>query len=504
MTMRFIDRTWACAALLLPLLGTGCAVGPDYHRPALPAEAAYQSSPVETSMPGTAPQSGPVQRLVEGKDIPAQWWELFQSKTLEALVAQAIRNNPTLDAAKASLRAASETARAQMGAYYPSVEASLQPTRQRVANTLASPASSGESLFSLTTAQVTVSYTPDVFGANRRSVESLVAQEDLQRMELEAAYLTLTSNVVSAAIQDALLRAQMTTTKEIIADQRVTLEVFHRQYELGQVSQADLAVQEAAVAQVEATLPALEKQFRINRDLLAALLGRTPGESLDYEFDFTALTLPAALPVSLPARLVEQRPDVLAADAQLHAASAQVGVAVAARWPSFNISGAYGSAAVHPVDLFTGPAAFWSIAASLTQPIFSGGTLLHKQRAGEAAYDQSLAQYRSTVVGAFQNVADVLGTIQTDADALIAQEKAERAAAKSLELAKRQLALGDVSQLTFLTAQQTYRQSRLALVQAQASRYVDSVALFQALGGGWWNRPGLDAGDQKAGGEVAR
>lgn len=474
------------ATLTTTLLVTACAVGPDYHRPALSPSAGYG---VAVTPPGSSAQSAMAEpQLVSGADIPAQWWAVFHSADLDALVAQALKNNSTITAADAALRAANEQVKAQRGAYYPSVTASIQPSRSSFARTLASPTQSGESLYNLTTTQVSVAYTPDLFGANARAVESLVAQEDQQRFQLEAARLTLASNVVLAAIQDALLRTQIEETRAIISAQQQTLTSFERQNQLGQVSNADLAAQEALLAQTEATLPPLEKQFQVNRDLLAALVGHTPGETPEVRFDFQALALPDQLPLSLPAQLVEHRPDVRIAEAQLHAASAEVGVATAARWPNLEIDANAGSAALGLTPSFNSLANFWSVAATLTQPIFEGGMLLHRERAAQAIFDQAAAQYQGAVVGAFQNTADVLHALRTDAEALHAMATSEAAARKSLIIARRQLDLGDMSRLTELVAEQTESQARLVLLQAQANRYSDVVALFQALGGGWWNR----------------
>ena len=478
------------AVLASALTLASCAVGPNYHRPALSPSAAVVA-PTDGAL---APNASP--RLVAGADVSGQWWRVFHSPQLDALVAQALKNNPTLEAAKASLRSAQELVRAQRAAYYPSVEASIAPSRQQVAGILSSPLANNSLLYTLTTSQVSVSYAPDLFGANRRAVENLVAQADAQRFELEAARLTIASNVASAAIQDALLRDQIDATGQIIADQQKILASFQRQYQLGQASKADLAAQEALLAQAQATMPPLEKQFQINRDLISALVGRTPGEALDAKFDLASLSLPDTLPLSLPARLVEQRPDVSIAEAQLHGASAQVGVAAAARWPNLVIAANAGSS---PLDLgisTSSAATFWNIAGTLTQPVFDAGALRHKERAARAAYDQAAAQYQATVVGAFQNTADVLHALSTDADAQTSAEHAERASSDSLEITTRQLALGDINRLAVLAAEQARAQTRLALLAARANRYSDVVALFQALGGGWWNRDG--AVDHKA------
>jgi len=404
-------------------------------------------------------------------------------------VAQALANNQTISAARAALKAAHEQTLAQKGFYYPSVAASFQPSRAQFAPDLSSPTASGVSLYTLTTSQLTVSYTPDLFGANRRAVESLAAQEDAQKFELEAARVTIATNVVAAAVQDASLRAQIDATKAIIAEQQRVLGSFRRQRELGNASDADVAAQEALLAQSEAALPPLQRQFEAGRDLLADLVGRTPAQPVLDNFSLSALTLPETLPVSVPARLVDQRPDVRMAEAQLHSASAQIGVAVAARLPNLDIEAAAGSA---PLDLglsLSSAATFWSIAGTLVQPIYEGGTLLHRQHAAEALYDQAKAQYEGTVVGAFQNTADALHALRTDADAVAAANRAEAAATRSLEIATRQHTLGDISAVALLADEQTEAQARIALVQAKAGQYADVAGLFQALGGGWWAAP---------------
>jgi NodT family efflux transporter outer membrane factor (OMF) lipoprotein len=482
------------AVLALPLLLCACVVGPTYHRPALSPTAGVGTLAASPPPQASAGPATEATRLVAGADIPAQWWRIFHSADLDALVAQALKTNATIEAADAALRAAHEQVRAQRGAYYPVVSASVQPSHQSFAPDLSSQTASGVDIYNLTTTQVSVTYTPDLFGANRRAVESLVALEDQQRFELEAARLTLASNVVLAAIQDALLREEISQTRAIIDEQRQTLASFQRQYQLGQASRADLAAQDALLAQAQATLPPLEKQFRINRDLLASLVGRTPAEMPDAQFDLSALTLPRDLPLSLPAQIVEHRPDVRIAEAQLHAASAQVGVAVAARLPNVQIGATAGSAALSLYPQFNAASNFWGIAGTLTQPIFAGGTLLHRERAARDLYNQAAAQYQATVVGAFQNTADVLHALWLDADAFTAAQASQDASARSLDIARKQLGLGDVSQLTVLSAEQADAQARLALVQARANRYADVAALFQALGGGWWDRdPGETA-----------
>jgi NodT family efflux transporter outer membrane factor (OMF) lipoprotein len=293
-------------------------------------------------------------------------------------------------------------------------------------------------------------------------------------------------------VQEASLRGQIAATRSIIKIETDVLDLLRRQRQLGQIAEADVVAQEAALAQVEQTLPPLQKQLAQQRDLLAALSGGFPSDRLPQRFVLAALHLPRDLPVSLPSKVVEQRPDVRAAEANLQSASAQIGVAIANRLPNITLSATTGSTALAVDQLFTPGNGFWSAAGSVVQPIFHGGTLLHRELAAKAAYDQADAQYRSTVITAFQNIADALRAIQTDAIALQKAVAFERAAARSLEITRRRMELGDINYLGLLNAQQTYQQALLGLAQAKASRYADTVALFQALGGGWWNRSDVD------------
>ena len=464
---------------------SGCAVGPDFVRPPAPQQTGYTALPVaSTIMAGGAAQS-----FVAGQDIPAQWWSLFHSPALNGLIEQALEHNPTLQAAQAALRVAQETVYAQQGAYYPTVSASFMPSRQKTATGSVSPTSaSGAPLFNLHTAQVNVSYQLDVFGSNLRQVESLQAQADAQRFELEAARLTLSSNVVAAAVQEASLRAQIAATVASIDLMAQQLQLLRQQLKAGVIAEAAVVAQEVILAQTRAVLPPLKKQLAQQRDLLAALAGRYPGDAMSETFELPMLDLPQLLPLTLPSKLVEQRPDVRAAEEQLHASSALIGVAKANMLPQLTLSASAGGMAGEIGQLFKSGNGFWNLASGLTQPLFEGGTLLHRKRAAEAAYEQSAAQYRSTVINAFQNVADTLQALQFDAEALLLAQAAERASASSVAITRRQVELGDTGVVSLLLAEQAYQQSGISLVQAQANRYADTAALFQALGGGWWNR----------------
>jgi NodT family efflux transporter outer membrane factor (OMF) lipoprotein len=465
----------------------GCAVGPNFKRPAPPTDSTYGTASKQAEIEQT---DGTTQKLVVGQDIPAQWWLVFQSPKLNQLIERAIRANTDLKAAQAALRQAHELYLAQRATYWPTVQGSFNATRSELATqTLASPVTTTDTTYSVFTAQLNFSYVLDVFGGTRRAVEAVRAQEDRTRFELEATYLTLSSNVVVMAIQEASLRAQIAATERLLEVQHQLTDRVKGQQALGVASNLDLLTQQAAEAQTATLLPPLQKQLAQTRDALTALLGQLPAAEPEETFTLAELTLPAELPVSLPSRLVEQRPDVRQAEANLHVASAQAGVAIANMLPQFAIAGDLGSKPLVLSDLFTGGTGFWDAGATLTQTLFDAGALLHQHRAADAALDQAGAQYRSAVIVACQNVADALHALQTDAQAMKANAAAERAAKAAFDLARQQLGLGTISFVAVLNAESTYQQAELAYVQAQANQYSDAAALFQALGGGWWNRP---------------
>jgi len=467
---------------------TGCSVGPNFHRPAAPAVDGYTAEPLAPETEKADVAGGEVQHFLAGADIPAQWWTLFHSEPLNAVIAQALKNNPDLQSAHAALRAAMENVYAQEGAYFPSFNANFTPSRQHNAVQPSPTLATFVSHFDLYSAQVAGTWSLDVWGANRRAVEALKAQADAQRFQLEAAYLTLTSGIATAAVQEASLRGQIAATNDIIMSESDALDILRKQFQLGQVAEADVEAQAAALSQIQATLPPLNKQLLQQRDLLTALVGRLPSQQIIETFSLESLQLPGDLPVSLPSRLIEQRPDIRTAEENLHAASAQIGVAIANMLPAFSISGDYGTTATQTSGLFQPFNGYWTLAGSVTQPIFQGGTLLHKTRAARAIFEQAAALYRSTVNTAFQNVADTLGAVQSDAQALTADVATEQTASESLKITRHKLDLGAVSYLALLTAEQTYQQAVIARIQAQAQRYADTITLFQALGGGWWNR----------------
>jgi NodT family efflux transporter outer membrane factor (OMF) lipoprotein len=494
--MRIHPALVLSGAFMLSAALSDCAVGPNFKRPTPPAAHDYGTASKDTetvSAPGTG---GTAQRLRVGADIPAEWWTLFQSAKLDDLVQRALKANPDLDSAKAALRQAHELYLAQWTTFFPTAQGSFDAQRAKNAvGTISNPTSLPQAnpYYNLYTAQLTVSYMPDVFGGTRRAVEAARAQDDSARFQLEATYLTLTSNVVVTAITEAGVRGQITATRRLLELQHQITEKVRGQKSVGSASNLDLLSQEAAEAQTAASLPPLEKQLGQTRDALTALIGKLPADEPSETFELEELTLPSDLPVSLPSKLVEQRPDVRQAEENLHYASAEAGVAIANMLPQFAISGNLGSTTLSIGDLFKTGTGFWDIGGSLTQTLFDAGALLHKHRAADAALDQAGAQYRAAVILACQNVADTLRALKSDADALKANAEAERAAKATFDLVHHQLEIGTVSLVQVLNAEQAYEQAELALVQAQANRYADTAALFQALGGGWWNRPQLSS-----------
>lgn len=490
-SLSVLPRAWRKLPLLAGtamLLLAGCAVGPDFKQPAAPAVKSYTAQPLRdtAATPGVA--GGAAQHLQQAADLPGDWWTLFHSKQLDALIQQSLKNNPDLKAAKAALTAAHEDVLAQQGFYFPSASLGISATRQRQPGVLAPVPSSNQDLYNLDTAQVNISYSPDLFGLNRRQVESLQAQEQGVRFQMIAAWTTLTSNVVVTAVQVAALQDQVDATQQMVDANKQMLDILHLQYEKGYASQIDVAAQETQLAQIDASLPPLVKQLEQERHLLSVLVGEFPADAPTGEIALADLQLPADLPLTLPSTLVQQRPDIMQAQANLHAASAQIGVAEANRFPNIEITGSAGHSASTFSQLFKAGTGFWGIAADITQPIFEGGTLMHQQRAAEAAYDEAADQYRSAVLNAFQNVADTLTALDQDAKELQAAAEADQAAKHSLDLTEVQAKDGYADPLQLLNAEQAYQQAHLTFVQAQAERFADTAALYQALGGGWWHQ----------------
>jgi NodT family efflux transporter outer membrane factor (OMF) lipoprotein len=467
----------------------GCAVGPDYRPQPPPDVQAYTAEPTPTETSSAPVKGGESQRLVLGEDIPVRWWSLFRSEALDCLIRLALKDNPTAAAAQATLRQAEENLRARYGAErFPAADINLSASREKFSGAAFGETGGGGSTFNLYNASVKVSYLLDIFGGVTRELEALQSQVDYQRFQLEGTYLTLSANVVTTVVQEASLRARLQATREILSEEEQQYDVVQTQFELGGVSRSDVLAQYTQLSQTRSTLPSLEKELSQTRHLLAVLLGRFPDDADALpELDLGSLKLPRKLPLSLPSALARQRPDVRAAEALLHAASAQVGVATANLYPKITLTGSYGSETTMLSDLLSNNTLLWNFGAGLLQPLFHGGELTAKRRAAIAAYDGVLANYRETVLQAFRNVADVLRALEADARVLTAEAEAADAARKSLDLTKGQFRLGAVSYLTLLNAQRQYQQTRIGLIQAQAARFADTAALLQALGGGWWH-----------------
>jgi NodT family efflux transporter outer membrane factor (OMF) lipoprotein len=463
-------------------------VGPDFRAPLIAKTDTYTADALPKKTLEVPVAGGAAQIFASGKDIPAQWWTLFKSSELDALVKDALAKNPSLEQAQAALREANENYRARVGTeYLPSVDAHGSMSRQQ-GSSAAAGAEGVTSVFNLKNASVSFSYVFDVFGGGRREIEALRAQTRFRVYQKEAVALSLTANVVTAAISEASLRAQINAMREIIASQQKQLDLLEKQLTLGGVSRADVLALRAQVEQTKAVLPALDQSLSMVRHALAVLTGRLPNEAaLLPTFDLLKFTLPVEIPVSLPSQLVRQRPDVLSAEEMLHAASAKVGVATANLYPQFSLSGEYGVMANTTDSLLKGNDLIWSLGAGALQPVFRGGALRAQRRASIAAYDQSAAMFRQTVLTAFQNVADALRALETDAQSLAAHATAEASAKESLAITEKQYKEGAVNYVALLTAQRQYQQVLIDRIKAQAARYADTAALFQALGGGWWN-----------------
>ena len=462
----------------------GCTLGPDFLRPTPPGVTGYTAEPLPPETASADTIAGDAQRFLQDTDVPGQWWTLFRSPALNNLVDLSLRANPDIDAAQASLRQAHENYVAQVGSFFPQVNGTASAGRQATS-------ANGKALsppFDLFNTSVSVSYLVDVFGAVRRSVEASGALEENSRFQLEATYLTLTSNVITAAIQEASLSAQIAATQDIITAQAQELDLLNQQFELGAVARGDVLAQQSQLASTQASLPPIQKQLEQTRNTLSILTGRFPSEDQIPDIQLADLQLPQDLPLSLASKLVEQRPDIRASEALLHQASAQVGIATANLFPQFTVTGSLTDSSTELGVFFGGSNTGWSLVAGLTAPIFRGGALRAQERAAYDTLDRTVAQYRSTILNAFANVADVLAALQLDAENVKIQLYAEQTAQQNLDITQERFQAGAIAYLSLLDAQRTYQQARIALVIAQSNRFADTVALFQALGGGWWNR----------------
>ncbi len=482
--------SWALWALTSALAVTGCAVGPKFVRPDAPNGKSYTVGGMPTATPMAG---GSSQQLSSENTLASDWWRLLHCRALDAIVADALAHNPGLDAAEATLRKTHDTLQAGYGLFLPEADLGGNVSRQRF-----SPArfgsSAAPSVFNLFTLSGTVSYALDVWGGQRRTVEGLRAQVDAQRYTLIGAYQMISGNVVNAVIAAAAYQAQIDATNELLHLEEDQVNLGHAQAEAGTIPYANVLSLESQIALTRATLPPLEQKIEQAQHLIATLAGRLPGDWAPPAIPLADLTLPARVPVSLPSVLVRQRPDILVAEAQLHASTAQIGVATAAMLPNVTLSASYGLNSTTPGGLGQSNGVFWSLLGGLTQPLFHGGELYYQRKAAMDARDQALANYRQTVLGAFQQVADGLRALQHDGDELNAEDAAVKSAGDAFRLVRINYDSGLVSYLEVITANTQYLQSRLGFIQAQAQRLEDTVALFVALGGGWWNAPGAPTG----------
>jgi len=482
--LRSSVRRSACLGVITAMLGA-CAAGPDFVRPAPPDTDRYTREPLAAA---TVAADGQTQRFLPGTAITANWWRLFNSAQLDAVVRLAIANNPTLQASEASLRQSQDNLRAGYGVFFPQIEAGLDGRRQRTAPLQQGSQTPG-TIFNLITLSGTISYAIDVFGGERRAVEGLRAQTDYQRYASMAAYLTLSANVVNTSIARAAYAAQISATKQLIELENLQLHLTEAQVRAGTAPYTNVLSMRSLIAANQASLAPLKQKISQAEHLLATLEGVVPSKATLPDIDLAALSLPVDLPVSLPSDLVRQRPDILSAEAQLHVASANIGIATAMMFPSFSLSGTYGAAGSNLGNLSSASGRFWSIGPSATVPLFQGGSLWYGRKAAIDAYQQSQANYRQTVLSAFAQVADSLQALEHDAEALQAHVEAQRAAGDALKLLQANYQAGLVAYLDVLTADVQFHEATIAYLQAVAQRYQDTVALFVALGGGWWDGP---------------
>lgn len=459
----------------------GCTVGPDFQKPAisLPSSVLPVDHASETL---SAPvHGGETQQYVYGATAPQEWWRQFNSPVIDSLVDRAFKESPRVEAVRAALRAAQENVNAERAGFWPEISGSLGTSRQKVSGASDGLPADQSFSYSLSTASVNVSYDFDLFGKKQRGVEAREASRNSQYNEVEAAYQTLAANVVTAAIAQASVAAQIEVTDDLITSAREQLNITSKLYSLGGVDLSDVNTAEANLAELESSRSSLKQQLRSIHSELAVYVGEFPTEFGEPTIALDSLNLPRQIPVILPSSLLEGRPDIREAESRVHEASAKIGVATADMLPNINITASAGGAA----DTFSNllETGVYSLAANVLQPIFEGGALRARRQAAVDVYNEALANYRQTALLAFKNVGDTLDSLDTDAERLLAESKARSASDQTLRVLKARYVLGDVSALEVFTAEQLYQKASIRYIQALASRYVDTTALFLALGG---------------------
>ena len=454
-----------------------CSVGPDFKRPEPPAAERYTSD-----TPSVETSSAATQHPVFGKEIEGDWWSLFGSEMIDGVVKQALEHNRTLEAAAQTLAESHELARAQAGLRYPQVGLTAGVGRQQYGAEFFGGSFSFPP-FTYLAVGPTVNYTLDYTGGIARSVEQLQAQAEASHQQLNAAFLSVSGQAVLQAITIASLRAQIATVETILDQDRDNLRLVRSAFEAGSVARIDVVSAESQIASDSALLPPLHQDLAKAHHALSLVLGRSPEKELPADLDLAQIVLPLEIPVSLPSELAHHRPDILAAEARLHAATSAVGIAQSNFYPKIQLTGTVGPQAVTSGGLFDRSSIAWSLISGLTMPLFDGGTLHAQKRAAVDAMRASAASYQETVLEAFTQVADLLDALAHDAEQLDAQDQAQKAAEANLSLTRSAYQEGNVGILQVLDAQRSYQQARLGFVQTMAQRYLDTVQLFLALGG---------------------
>lgn len=467
------------------ILLTGCAVGPDFVRPEAPAVSTYERQ--GPPRPGTY-SDGATPRFDVGVGPSANWWRSFSSKQIDSVVTIGLADNPGLQAAQASLRQSREILGAGAGIFYPQLSATFGQSRGNISSASTGSPRTG-SIFNLSTLSASVSYTLDIFGGQRRTVEGLGAQVDQQRAVTLGTYMMLSGNIVNTCIAIAAYQEEVDEIGQLIAIEKEQLSIAEKQYQSGLTNYGPVLAMQGQLESLEATLPPVRQQLSQAEHLLATLVGKTPAEWQTPEIRMSGISLPERMPLSLPSGLVRQRPDILAAEAQLHAANAAIGVATAAMFPSFTLTGSYGRSSTILKELLDGKNSVWGVGANVAEPLFNGGTLNARRRAAIDARDQARALYRQTVLAAFAQVADIIRALEHDEELLQTEKRAVKDTRLALDLVLANYRAGLVSYVQVILADIQHRQARIGLLQAQARQLQDAAALHVALGGGWQNDP---------------